>query len=442
VNQSSVRGALDFGTISNQLRILRISPAWEVVRASLARLERIDLQKQSSRARLEDVQLISQFAGLLRKESQTIGLALLSGAVLGQAHSKASEVSAGVRLVAGLRTMSSALRFSQVSGEELLHEVLWLCEQLKNRRGIDLAAYIPASLASDISEYEFGLTEGLNAAREVSIVLQEEDRKVAWNSTLSRLEAYFTGAQPQRPNLEEILSSLAEVSPGSLIGFDLEAMTLKQWSTVFVKAVASGQWSNPQFAPRWMAAASLKALGFWFPDVWQIGSWLMGRGDGGGTAFSPTNDHANYSQYWLSSSAAERSVFVVCEETSTMTHHWKPATRSAAIATTAVDFLTIADQGLFKAPNFPGLPPFHVLAIEELPENRPSTLQSPWVQLVERKIITNAGELLDNSLGNSQMRVIRFFHSAPQTPPTGEYIVGPQTVDDLFPVGVGPQLAR
>jgi hypothetical protein len=446
MNQPSLRGTVDFGTLSSQLRILRTTPAWEVVRESISRLKRFEQQKGEKQVRESDVQAVHDFANLLEEERHTMALALLCGAVLGQALPEEAVRGPGERLMTGLRTLSAAFRFKEKSGPELHYDLEWLSDEIEKALSFHPKAHIPLySPRRDLSEFKSSLLEGITAARSLAIHVGDEERRAAWNDASRRINDFMINVPPQRPSLNEMLASVSGVSPGSLLAFDLMSMTIQQWSLAFALATMETAASDRFFAPGWLAAPSLKALSFSFDNHARLDQWLVSKEVRKSRPLSTVGSEVIYSWPWLMSTAAERAVLIVCDSPMSMTANWKPSPRSAALSVTPSDLAEIIKRGFFKPESYPAHPTFHVLAVEEIPENRPPTGGlSPWAELVEKKVISESSGQLDGNvqLGTERPQVIRFFRDRPKSPPPGDYVVGPQTVEDLFPVGLGPQLAR
>ena len=258
----------------------------------------------------------------------------------------------------------------------------------------------------------------------------------AWQATARRVMAFLGRQAPPPPALEELLVAAAGVSPGPVLPFDLEEMTLRQWSGAFVVAVRDHGPAEPHFAPPWLAAASLQALGFWFREPRATDDWLRSEAVAGRRAPPAVSQAMSWS--WRSAPGAERAVLIVCREQESIIAGWRPSTRSAALAVTPGQLEGLVAHKVLARPGFPAWPELQLLAIE-------STLDE-WKEREDPKRWENVLPTLGIRPGSGnpgdRPPIVYFLAERPPGRIGPEYVIGPRSVEDLFPVGLAPQLAR
>ena len=439
-------GRIDFGTLSSGLRVIRTTPAWEVVRDALERLRTPRAKPFFDPAHAQDVTEVQSFASVLRQDAPLIAQALLCGAMIGQACPAGGP---GERLLTGLSAISSALRFRDKSEPEVAGDLSNLAAEISARFNISLLAPF-ANTVSDLEHYKRILSDGLAAARSFEFAgrIRNECRDKAWKDAAGRVSSFMGAGPPGMflppPTLDEILTAVAGVSPGTLVPFDLSSATIVHWSGVFVRALTEYAPGEPDFAPPWLAAASLRALGFGFSSSSELAGWLAGPHVTGRRPPSVVSFDPTQLGPWVNQLPAERGVIIVLEPEGTLIAAWRPSSRTAALALTAEQLGVFFTQEVFRRPPFPALPMFHVLAIEE-GFDRHAHPSSPWSQLVEAKYLTPEGQLADPArfgVAPGAPEVLRFLSGRPRVPLPGKLVVGPQSIEDLFPIDVGPQFLR
>ena len=256
-------------TLTSELRILGISPAWSEVERALLRLDlmrtgdgtpegRSDFYDQAQK----DLQTVEDFHELLQKEHETLALALLCGAVLGRAAGKAKQRFGG-RLLAGLRAISRMYRFDAQTAEGRLLALAGLREELSKQGLLPGNRRPPQELQSlSLPEWELWIRQVVQDGDETAATPPVRDcqRASGGRGRNGSPTTRRAGATRFEPVLSDLWCAAADLPPSDLLLPDLKAMRLGDWSQV-VFAAATG-FARGRGITRWGWPPALYALGF------------------------------------------------------------------------------------------------------------------------------------------------------------------------------------
>jgi hypothetical protein len=443
---------IDFGTLSTQLRVIKTSPAWEVVRGAVDRLSGLDDKAPLLPDQSQDAEAVRAFAGLLRQDGDLIALALVCGAFVGQASTQLP----AERLLIGLTAISQALRLKDKSDEVVREDLQRLTADVSSRFKLELSAQpiAPPGDVGALAAYKSELQQAIAGARAFSFEsAREATRARAWPAAAERMKAFLTAATSSvpspLPSVDEMLTLVAGTSPGSLVPFDLAEATIVHWSGVFDRASRGMRPpTDVEFAPPWLAAVSLAALGFWFKNPNELVQWLgsipRASPEPGSSSTVDEIGNAFSAFHLIGSPRAERGVLVLYDQTRSLIADWKPSTRTASLCLTGGQLQTLAQADALRPPRLPEslLPRFDVVAVEDEGTDRSMTGEPLWTRLITSREVLGPQRTLGDVLGHSPT-LVRFVRDRPRVPvPNVPLVPGPKSIDDLFPVDLTPQLAR
>jgi len=273
---SQAPGHVDLATLTSGLHVLGVAPAWSAVERALGRLDSVRGSGTSTddpKVR-EDLQTVHEFHQLLERSAETVALALLCGAVLGQA---SSAQTFGERLLAGLRAISRSYGFDRLDEAKRLELLRELRQKLKAEGVVPRSAYnIPRTVrAFDVfawrgwcwqlrQKIEEAVENATGPDRLRTELPTYQDR--AWSLWKDRLAPQPRLERVTWPKVEAVLADLvcaaAGVPPASRLDLDLSRMGLVSWSEDLYWSLTRQQGGQRQSCPPWLIAPALYRLGF------------------------------------------------------------------------------------------------------------------------------------------------------------------------------------
>lgn len=253
----STEAAVDFTTLSTQMGVLPDSPGWPEVEYAIERLRDFSDFGEDYPEFENDRNTVAEFEALVEEYARCLALAFAAGAAIG---SVSSENGFGARTVVGIGAIAAlhnlhGLRGSSEKTARL--ESIW--SDLASRFEIADLPQPPAGFDLDAWEAWFSGLQDL----EVPATYPNDLRQRGWRVwERERLGRYLEGERTFEPTLDELLGFAADQRPANLLRPNLDDMTLRSWSKVFLWSVNDVTPRHRFFCPAWAAAVAASELGW------------------------------------------------------------------------------------------------------------------------------------------------------------------------------------
>lgn len=243
---------IDLTTLASTYRVIRTSPAYPAVQDAIARLRAAEREVREYADRDKDVALLREFAAMLRANHGTIGRALVTAALVGRlrnADTMGEELAEGLGILRD--RLGLAFDGSDVEREtqrELLQTARELWEDPKGLPNVD-AALERKAWPPRPEQFVGVIRDAVVEVRELKVsgqVLKRAEEQI-WDSLAARIAAFVTeNARVSRArNISELFAAAASESVAALARADLSAMTVAEWSRLFLRSrdeeVAGGE---------------------------------------------------------------------------------------------------------------------------------------------------------------------------------------------------------
>lgn len=335
---------LNLTLLASELRILGISPSWAETERAMDRLDSLrsggktpavaDLDPQGA----QDLGTVGDFHTVLTLQSRTLALALLYGAVLGQA---ARAETCGERLVAGLRAISRMYRFEARLEEEkakALSSLAGLLAEADPPTALETPR-APESLSPEAWTTWGGTVREAGASFEPTADWRERQVRAAWEVWGSRIEGVLGGTESRSdPSAAELWCAAAGELPASLLAPDLEAMKLRDWSRLVHAAVAGPPEASRAYLP-FAALMALGRLGFESDQPKRLLKTLQVLAAGpearkGAPEIEPERGWGRALDFLARRTAPTRKALVVCRDQGSLTEGWAAPRSGGLLALT------------------------------------------------------------------------------------------------------------
>jgi hypothetical protein len=424
---------LDLGLLTTHLRLLPISPDWQVVEKAMGRLATPDGGRPEAAGFHADVQCVHDFARRLEPCSELLAHALLCGAFV--ARFLVASQDRSLRL--GLELIVEAYRLGARPGPEVAPALSDLLREVAKKMSIYSSRW--GRLASTSSGAIFSVVGG-DWMEEVSEALGDirdatmhpEDHRsqhldAYWQQWEGRIQSFLGGSTPPDPILDDVLVAASELASPGRLKLDLQAMNFVEWGAIFATALADSRRGDAAYRPFWVAAAALLALGFGLTTDGDVRSWVKEakpyknreEADLARECAPLANLIAASAGRPQVSSAAGRSVrrslVVVKRVYGSLVNGWRPSATSATatLALTADQALDLV-QRLGESPPLPVLPPLACIAFEAPTEPAAATQEGAR----RSELLARVSSLVSARYGT---------HTSPPAPALVELLPDPDT---------------
>jgi len=263
-----------FAALATRFHVLGTSPTWPAVSDALRRLQAWpDAPGPAGEASLQgDAKLVRDFAELLRRSGETLGMALFCGTAAGGLGGS-SVAEKPERLWIGLGALADAYRFAMLD-EDLVRERLrrLVAELGELVPGFPGFAPLPAVRGQgEVPGWRRALDEQLDRVRAVTL---DRDRlhSQAVESLRTRIAELITTRAAGEPALAEVLAAPVASRVLRLVRFNLAEMSAGDWSNLAYEALVV------ESVDPWFGFAALAVLGVPVPGWAELWSWLRENG--------------------------------------------------------------------------------------------------------------------------------------------------------------------
>ena len=255
-----------FELLAEQLRVLPTTPAWQPVSVAIANIELAGDDATRRASLVEDERVVREFLEMLDENAGAVGCALTMASYCVGAGETNSEPPANAWSRA-MSLLSAGMGFERLDREGVRKAVSSLDEQARGKTGRSLLRR-DAELRLDdpLLETEIETARSVGKTR-LEGVSRQEKSELAWADLKTRLEGVSSIADVANagaPRLSEFIAAAARVGPWRVLGIDLAATTLSQWTTaVVIAAELTRDPVEPQHrVPQWIYNYALERLGF------------------------------------------------------------------------------------------------------------------------------------------------------------------------------------
>jgi len=254
-----------FELLGDRARLLPTTPAWSRVKSAIGNIEQMRLRPNGGgnpSTLVEDVRAIEGFLRMLDECAPTIARALVASAFLGAARLTSdwahvtplgmSTLSAGLGF-AGRDVPSIDRALQALAADIVAQGVQSFSATWNGVSGVALHDEQLRHCAQDAHEAGSSFAQpALVGARATG----------AWRMLEGRLDAFVERREELAAGLDELLCSVGFVGPSRVIGLDLKAVTLEQWTTCFMKAASVEKAAfEADEIPPWLIGYALNRLG-------------------------------------------------------------------------------------------------------------------------------------------------------------------------------------
>jgi energy-coupling factor transporter ATP-binding protein EcfA2 len=259
---------IDCGKLGTRFGVIPQSPAWPSVQPAMERLKKTNTPSGNP-TETADISIVGQFADLLRRRADTIGLSICCGWVIGKWKSKNDEE----RVFAGLQTLSDALRLPELHEEEVVARIQKFSNDVLRQFSKQAPFPVPLDGAATVQTWRQAVDAIILEAGPSKLLVQDvgDQAHEAWDYWRQRLQE-----RDAIPNRQAIICAVSRKGPSQYLRFPPEEMTAREWSRAFyeiaLKAFPVG--SQPTSPPvteappdpvamsQWLAIVALQRLGF------------------------------------------------------------------------------------------------------------------------------------------------------------------------------------
>lgn len=310
-------GSIDPSRLSAGLGILPTSPAWPQVSAALSRLETMSPESPTYHEMEEDVAVLGAYVGLLETNIRAVALSLECGSRL----TAWSKVKGVPRLRDTLEKMSNVLGLPELPPQRVLEELDRLRKELVQQEAapeIPVADLPPADARiHKWIEWMTPLASWVTVQRRSQADLSEKDEQAGWEFWRSTLRS----AAPSR-SFTVVIQAISGTGAFEFLKLPLETMTLRDWSTVFQRAVMKK-------GPQWPAGAALRALG-WRGGVRRfLAAWPM------------QSEPDGWQRLERGGASAHAHVLIAAQQDA-LSESWRPEAGAAALVLRAKEWSDLA----------------------------------------------------------------------------------------------------
>jgi hypothetical protein len=364
---------LNFNTLSAVARVINISPAWSAVRGAV-QLLRSSPEAADTAPYRNAVRDVREFAALLRREADTIALALICGVALGGLTPRRS---LATRARTGLIALSEVYRFDLLDRDSIALTVDDCARELARRMEFDLRppprweeTESPAAWLAQLRETLLRIDDHpwtSEIAQELTLSGRERLRE--------RTDALLRGTPMPAPTIEDAIASAMKQSISAPLRWQMEEMTADEWSRIALSGLArvSGRTTRP---PYWLALTAMQVLGFDFRTTQELQEWVA-------RAKLYNANERSTPILRVVGGRSGRAMLIVRLAKDSVTLNWRTTPEVAGLIVPDTDLGDLL-RGWAEVGAPPVVPPVHAVAVEIAAGSQPD---GRIIALWERRIL-------------------------------------------------------
>ena len=231
---------IDLTSLASTYGVLRTTPAYPQVKAAIDRLAAAEADGTDYPDKVKDIDVVRDFADLLRTSQSLLARAIVAGALIGRAaqgQTRADEVSLGLRILRERFREALDARSHAVTAQRRIIDAareIWGLD--KGSLPTVASLYARGRWPKALARFEAAVGDALSEVHEgLKSTHDFRDRidEPAWRSVATRIATYLTNGTAVHQSHEEYVKELyacAALGPDALPRADVSTLSVQEWS--------------------------------------------------------------------------------------------------------------------------------------------------------------------------------------------------------------------